>query len=205
MKEQMIIEMTAKLEEVQTAKEAVYTFVDEIEDKLAEGEKDVSALEQDLQAKQEVLSIITDIGEAKLAKQEIKLIVEEIELTNSVTEAKVKTMKVELENKIEEYFKIHKSAHFLFRAVDNYFVLNTSISSLAKDKETIDAFAQSLNGSFRGVRQVLLDIGIVTIADQNKQYRGTHLGQRDLMSELTNFEYEIRPYVNHLRSSGIYK
>ncbi|KUP06197.1 hypothetical protein Q75_09715 [Bacillus coahuilensis p1.1.43] len=205
MKKQMTNEMELKVKEVIETRDAVYSFLEEIEAVVAEGKDAVSQLEQELVAKQEALSACTDIGEARLAKNEIKALEEDLELQIAVNDGKAKAMRSELEDIVESFFKVHKSAVFMYGAVDDFYLINTSLASLKEDKETLSGFTGSLNGSFSAVRNILLDTEIVANADQNKTYRGTHLGQRHQNTKLNDFDYHIRPYANQLRSAGIIK
>lgn len=199
----MIKDMTAKVNEVKDARKAVEAVLDGIEELKAEGKEALVKMEHELQAKQEALTMAQDMGEAKLIKQQIDSLQEDIELQKAVTEAKVKGMTADIEDKAEAFFKSHKSASFLYNAVDNYMILNTNLSNLYTNMELMQGFSRALSGSFAGVKAILLDTGIVAQADQNRIYKGIHLGQRDKESELVNYEYKIRPYINQLRSSGI--
>ncbi|MFC0235142.1 hypothetical protein [Fictibacillus phosphorivorans] len=201
-KETMIKDMTAKVTEVIDAKDAVLDIVENIEDVVLEGKEKVAQLEAELKAKRDALDTFTDIGEARLAKAEINNLVEDIELQIAVNAGKAKAMHTELEEKAEEFFKVHKSGIFLFRAVDNFFVANTSLLLLQDDKELMSGFASALNASFKAVRQILLDAEIVSQEDQNKSYKGYHLGQRELVTELLTFDSKIRAYAQGLKLAG---
>ncbi|XQY90617.1 hypothetical protein ACNRWW_13900 [Metabacillus sp. HB246100] len=203
-KQTMIKEMEKKVTEVMEARDAVYSFLDEIEEAVSAGQEQVTQIEEQIASKQEALTLFTDFGEVKLAKQEIDSLEEDMELLKQVYVNKVNAMYGQLENIAEEMFKAHKSAVFLYRTVDNYILLNTNLSELKTNMELMGGFGQSLNGAFASVRAILLDTGIVANADQNRNYRGIHLGARGLDSELINFEYEVRPYVNRLRSAGAF-
>ncbi|WP_429463193.1 hypothetical protein [Neobacillus sp. B4I6] len=74
--------------------------------------------------------MVTDIGEMRLAQAEIKALEEDMELLKQVSANKVNVMKGQLEDKAEEMFKAHKSAVFLYRTVDNYILVNTSLAEL---------------------------------------------------------------------------
>lgn len=167
-KVEMLKELEAKVLEVREAQGAVYDFLDEIDEAKAEGVVVVAEAEATVQAKKEALNTITDLGELKLAQAEIRALEEEVELLKVVNANKANAMLEELGNKADAFFKVHKSAKFLYQAVDNVLVANTSLTELAETKATMTALGQDLNNSFKAVRQVLLDTKIVALADQNR-------------------------------------
>jgi hypothetical protein len=202
-KETMIKGMVTKVAEVQDAQEAVFSFLEEIEDTVASGVEAVETMEQELQALQEALSMAQDLGEAKLIKGQMDAKAEDIELQKAVNAGKKKAKYAELEDKAEAFFKAHKSAVTMFGALDDKMILETSLSELTEAKEKMTGFSRALANDFASVRQVLLDEGIVANENQNRTYRGTHLGQVAKESRLTKFEYQIRPVINELRQAGL--
>jgi hypothetical protein len=202
-KEQMITGMAGKVAEVQDAQEAVFSFLEEIEEAVASGAEAVETMEQELQALQESLSMAQDLGEAKLIKGQMDAKAEDIELQKAVNAGKKKAKYAELEDKAEAFFKAHKSAVTMFGALDDKRILETSLSELTEAKETMTGFSRALAGAFASVRQVLLDEKIVSSENQNRLYRGIHLGQVAKESRLTQFEYQIRPVINELRQAGL--
>ncbi|CAH0222649.1 hypothetical protein SRABI96_02450 [Peribacillus sp. Bi96] len=202
-KQEMIKGMEVKVNEVIGASQAVSEFVESIEETVTEGVEAVKQLEAVIETKTEALNTFTDMGEARLAKQEINNLVEELELQKAVNTGKEKAMKSELEEVIVTFFAVHKGACMMFRGLDNHLVANTSLSELNETKATMEGFGNSLTFSFAGVKQILLDTKIVAQADQNRQYRGIHLGQRGQETQLYGFEYVVRAYVQQLRASDI--
>ncbi|OIU71203.1 hypothetical protein [Rossellomorea aquimaris] len=202
MKEQMLKDMEGKIAEVLESKSKIDALLDNIEEMQDENKSSLAKMEQDLKGHQEALTMALDLGEAKLIKKQIDSLQEEIELQKSVTEAIVKGKYADLEAKAEEFFKVHSSACFMFKAVDDYLVVNTTLSELNEVKGIMQSYSNTLSITFAGVRAILLDTGIVALENQYKVYRGTHLGKRDVVSELNEFEYQIRPYMNKLRSYG---
>lgn len=202
-KVEMLKELEAKVLEVREAQGAVYDFLDEIDEAKAEGVEAVAEAEATVQAKKDALATITDLGELKLAQAEIKALEEDVELLKVVTANKANAMLEELGDKADAFFKLHKSAKFLYQAVDNILVANTSLSELAETKATMNKYATQLNSAFAGVRHLLLDTKIVAQADQNRNFKGTHLGQRDLTTELDVFESKVRSYMQVLKTSGV--
>jgi hypothetical protein len=202
-KEIMIKDMTAKVTDLLEVVDAVESFLEEIEETATSGAEAVTEMEAQLVGHQEALAMAQDIGEAKLIKGQMNALAEDIELQKAVNAGKKKAMYVQLEDKAEEAFKAHKSAVFMYRTVDDYFILNTTLATLSEDKETMTGFARALGNAFASVRNILLDEGIVANENQNRTYRGIHLGQRGQESRLTKFEYQIRPVMNELRQSGL--
>lgn len=198
----MIKEMTSKVIEVQDAQEAVYAFLEEIEETVAEGTEAVSQMQSVVEAKKEAMSVFTDFGEVKMAKAEIDSLEADMELLKQITANKAKAMKATLEDKAEEFFKAHKSAVFFFTNTDAYFVANTTLATIAEDEQTMQGFANSISNSFASVRQVLLDEQIVAQADQNRLYRGIHLGQAGKVTELNTYHRLVRGYARELKTKG---
>jgi hypothetical protein len=189
--------------ELKEAQGAVYDFMEQVDEDKAEGAMAVAEAQAEITAKREALKTFTDVGELRNAQQEINNKEQDVELLKQVTENKVTAMKGQLEELVVAFFAVHKSATFLFRAVDNHLVANTSLSELAQAKATMSGHANTLQYAFSGVRQVLLDEKIVSNQEQNKNWRGTHLGQRIVTTELDVFESKIRSYIHTLKVSGI--
>ncbi len=188
-KETMIKDMTAKVAEVATAQEVLDILLSEIEAEQAEGKQTVAELQEQIAEAEESLQYVTDMSEAKLLKQQIKSLQEEQELTQTVAGARANNYVPEIEEKAEAFFKVHKSAKFLYGTVDNYFLAHTSLASFQEDKATMQGFAKDLNNPFKAVSQVLVDEGI---AQPNKVYKGIHLGQSEQRTELEVFEAQCK-------------
>lgn len=202
-KQTMTKEMELKINEVQEARNTVFTFVDEIEDAVQAGEQTVSAMETELSGQRNSLTMAQDLGEAKLIKNQIDRIQEDLELQKAVNVGKKKAMYEQLANKAEEFLKVHKSAVFLFKSVDDFYLVNTSLSELTVAKEMLQGFASQLSVSFAGVRNILLDTGIVAMADQNRMYRGIYLGQIVRETQLSEFKSRVQPFLNDLSRAGV--
>jgi gamma-glutamyltranspeptidase len=203
MEKQTIIEdMNVKLNEVLDAQDTVSKFLDEIEETVASGERELKALQDKLVTTQDALSNSIDMSEAKATKAKINKLAEEIELQMAVNTGKTKVMYSQLEDKIESFFLIHKGAKFFSDSVDAVFVNNTTLATLIEDKETMISFTNSLYNSFGAVRGILLDTKIVPANEQNLLYRGTHLGQHLRNTELIAFENLVRPYMGQLKAQG---
>jgi hypothetical protein len=203
--ETMIKDMTGKVAEVMEAQEAVFSFLDEIEDTVAQGAEAVQQVELIIAERKEELKQFTDLERMRTAQAHIKSLEDDIELLQIVANNKKDTLKGQLEDKAEAFFKEHKSAVFFFRTIDAYMVNNTTLATLSEDKETMTGFSRALANAFASVRQVLLDEGIVANEDQNRLYRGIHLGQVAPETELSTFEYTVRPYLLKLKQAGIVK
>ncbi|MFN7251499.1 MAG: hypothetical protein ACK4M9_11990 [Anaerobacillus sp.] len=202
MKTEMIKEMTAKVSDVQTAQEALYALLEKIEVEQSENKQTVAELQGQIETAQEALTLAVDISEAKLLRQQVNILQEELELTETVSGAKANAYHAEIEAKAEVFFKVHKGAKFLFSTVDNYFVAHTSIATLEQDKEALQGFTRDLNSSFRFVRQVLLDTGVITLAEANLTYKGIHLGARDIETELIRYGLKVKAYIQELKQAG---
>jgi hypothetical protein len=202
MKEQMIKDLSEKVDEVQQASEAVVAVLVSIEDLEAVGMDKVTALVQELESKQEALLLAQDLSEAKQIKQQINSLQEDIELQRAINAGSGTALKTELEDKAVAFFDVHKSAKSVFQSVDNYILINTCLSDLKEAKETMQGYAWVISSCFARVRATLLDTSIVALNDQNITYRGIHLGQRELQTGLYTFECKVRSYLTQLRAAG---
>ncbi|MDG5789666.1 hypothetical protein QA612_19600 [Evansella sp. AB-P1] len=202
MSKKRLTEMTAKITEVQDARDNVESFLEVIEETASDNRATVRGLEDELQKAQEALTVSVDIGESRMLKAQADAIEQDISLTQQVAQAKITKMYQELEDKVERFFNAHKGAVKMYQELDAYYVANTSLSALKEDAKLLSNFATELNNSFRAVRQVLLDTGLVSQAEQNKSYRGQHLGARDLVTELWTYESKVRGYVQQLQQAG---
>lgn len=201
--EKTIKTMTNKVTEVTEAFNNVRDYLDVIEETTAQHGQALTELEQELQTQQEAFSMAQDLGEAKLLQQQIKDTEANQELIQQVNKAKVNAMYAELEDKAEAFFKVHKEAVQSFRELDNAIVVNTSLGELENNIELMRGFERSLNGAFAGVRNILLDTKIVSQAEQNRQFKGYHLGQRGLTTGLLSFQIKVSSYVRDLKGAGL--
>ena len=199
MKEQMIKDMTERVKEVAEAGQAVNSVMDAIEDTKASAKQTLSALEHELQDKQEALAKAQDVTKAKALRKEIASLEEDIELEKTVGQARVNARIVEIEDKAEAFFALHKSARFMYSAVDKHMILNTSLSELTEAKKTMQGFSRELANDFSRVTAILRATGIVTQA--TVQYKGIHLGQSSIQTELSNFDNKVRGYIHSLKGA----
>lgn len=195
-------EIQDTVKEVLEFRNAVLNVQEGIEESVELGKGAVSQLENELSVKQDDLSSVTDMAEAKQLKAEIDGLKSDIELQQSVNKAKSLIMMSELEDKAVQFFDKQRKAISHFNTIDTYFLNTSSISTMKEDIEFLQDIALDLNNSFKSVRHILLDTGIVSVAEQNKSYKGHHLGKRDVVSELVSFEYKIRPITNQLKQAG---
>lgn len=202
-KETVMKGMQEKLEELNTAKQAVIDFVDAMEEQGEEATTEIKQLKAEHEAKQEALALVTDFAQAKLLKAEIDELNADIELQEQVATAKHQAQLEALAELVEEFLSVNKSVRFFFTTVDNYLLAHTSLSELEGNVEYLKGVAQSINNNFSFIRNVLLDAGLITMAEQNKQYRGHHLGQRELVPELESFKIKIRQVVHDYKRAGI--
>lgn len=202
-KETMIKELSASINEAVKTSQEVVNFLDVIEDTVVEDKEAVASLEAHLQTKMDTLLTFTDLEKAKVAQAEITNLETELSLLKNINEAKVKAQKVELEDKAEAFFVIHKTTKFKLVAVDSYLVANTSLSELTETLQMVKGLSHELHSTFSTVRNILLDTGIVANENQNKQYRGIHLGQALYYTKLIEFEYEVKDYMQVLKATGI--
>ncbi|MBM7691146.1 hypothetical protein JOC77_000551 [Peribacillus deserti] len=195
-------QMTGKVAEVMEAQEAVFSFLDEIEETVAEGAEAVEQMAQVVQAKKEAMTTSTEFGEVKLAQTEINSLEEDMELLKQINDNKARAMKATLEDKAEAFFVAHKGAVFFFGIVDTHFVANTSLATIAEDEQTLTGFGDDLANSFSSVRMMLLDENIVAQENQNRLYRGIHLGQAGKVTELRAYHSLVRGYARELKAKG---
>lgn len=195
--------MTKTITEVLDAKDAVDAFLDEIELTEAQHKQAIAELEQELAGHNEALGMAEDLGQAGLIRQQIKDTKEQIELVKMVNENKVRTKYQILADMAESFFAVHKDAGAKFDELDKVMLATTGLGALKDNMELMQGFANTLNFSFAGVRQILLDTGIVPMSEQNLRYRGKyHLGQRGLLSELNSFNAKVAGYVRDLKYVG---
>jgi hypothetical protein len=194
--------MTAKVAEVLEAQDIVESFLDEIELTAGQHKQAIVELEQEVAKHTEALGMADDLGQAGLIRKKIKDTEEQIELVKMVNENKVRAKYQELENKAEAFFAVHKEAQNDFTELEKVMIATTGLGQLRDNSELMTGFAYTLNNSFTGVRTILLDTKIVSLAEQNMMYRGYHLGQRGLMTELSEFEHKVNPYIYQLKSAG---
>ncbi|MDM5313372.1 hypothetical protein [Peribacillus frigoritolerans] len=193
-KVEMTKEMTAKITEVLDAKDAVVEHLEQVTQESGEINRQMNELQADVKAKTEAMAVIADIGELKLAKQEITALEEDMELLASVREVKYKVGLSELENKAEAFFKIHGTATSLFTTVDNYFLAHTSLSEFQESKKTMQDFASTLHFSFIEVKQLVIDEGLCEVENNGNlvKFKGVSLRNRNLSTELEVFENQCK-------------
>lgn len=202
-KETVMKDMQEKLEELNTAKQAVNDFVAAMEEQAEENTAEVGQLKAELMAMKESLALVADFTKAKLLKAEIDELKADIELQEQVASAKHQAQLNELSELAEEFLNVNKAVRFFFTTVDKYFLSNTSLSELEENVEYLNGVAQEINFSLKFIRQILLDTGLIASSEQNKNYKGYHLGQRDVVSELDVFKTRISQMVYEYKRAGI--
>ncbi|RSK27468.1 hypothetical protein EJF36_11550 [Bacillus sp. HMF5848] len=186
-KQQMTAEVTKKAEELQALQTMLNETVDNLEDAKEKDTEVIVELQEKLEEIEQEKAEATDVTEAKKLQKKAQELQEEIELTKGVNEAKAKQRTAELEDVAQELFAVHKKAVFLYRGLEMEYQATVSVRSLQEDSETLFQLANKINTAFKFARSVLIDFGIITQADSNKNYAGIHLGQRELHTELKRF------------------
>ena len=202
-KEMLIMELTVKGTELQEAVQVVYAVMDAIDETVAEGNEQLAELDIDIVAKQEAFAGITELKLLKQSQEEINSIKADVNLVKQVIDNKVKVMYSEIEDKAEQFFKVHKSALELFKTVDDYMLVNTTLTELRDVNAVMTEYANDFYRAFSEVRNVLLDTKIVAEKNQNLVYRGCHLGQIRRNTLLLDFEYKIQGYMQQLKAQGL--
>ena len=184
-------------------RDAVVRHFEEIETAQAQHSQAIVELQEQLSAYEESFASADSLAKAKQFKQFIEETKEELELIKQVNKAKVLVMYATLSDLAEEFFSVHKDTVAQFREFDKEMVATTGLGALDDNLEILNNIAFSLNSTFAEVRNILLDTGIVSQAEQNNRFRNTHLGQRGQVSELVSFEVEVRAYKYQLKKAGI--
>lgn len=199
--EKMIKAMSSKVAEVLAKRVAIEEYLDSMELTAGQHKQALQELYKELASHTEAMTMADDLGQAGLIRQQIKATEEQIELVKMVNENKVNTMKKTLADKADAFFGCHAEAVTEFKELDKEMIAITSLRQLKEQTEMMRGIANTLNNSLSDVKLVLIDEGIITQAD--KFYAGYHLNQRELMSELSNFEFKVNPYIRELTAKGV--
>jgi hypothetical protein len=202
-KETMIKELTVKITEVQEARDAVEAVMEAIDELASSCNEQITQIEADIVARKEGLKLITDLEGLRKAQTEINTLQDDVELVKQVKGNKAKSLLEEVENKAVEFFNTHRVAKSVFNTVDEYMLINTSLSELSDAKEQMSGYINCIDKNFAQVRSILLDTKIVSVEDQNRSYRGFHLGQHNRGTQFLDFEYHINSYKHQLISRGL--
>ena len=177
-------EMANKVLELETAQDKVAEVVDKLEDAKGKDAEAIVELQEQLEQIDQDKLEATDVTSAKKLIKKAKDIQEEIELTKGVNQARAKQRTQELEDVAEELFSAHKKTDFLYKSLETTYKKTVSVNSLQEDNELLADFAKTINNAFAYTRSVLIDFEIVSRSDANRQYKGIHLGQRSLHTDL---------------------
>ncbi|MCE7793452.1 hypothetical protein K8O68_13585 [Salipaludibacillus sp. CUR1] len=192
-KQTMTKEMQEKVNEIATAVAKLRDKIDELEELAEQDAETVTEIEQELEIMQAEKDKATDVTEAKKLVKKVQELEEQIELQQGVNKAVANQRTGELEEIVQELFKVHNSAKLMYTALESEYKETVSVRSLKEDNETLREFAKGINHPFKFARSVLLDFGIVDKKNQNQRYNGTHLGQRELTTDLERlFTLETR-------------
>ncbi|WP_079709887.1 hypothetical protein [Paraliobacillus ryukyuensis] len=183
-KQQMTAEVTKKVQELLAVKTKVIETVDKLEDAKEQDAEAIADLQEQLDEVELVKTETTNVTKAKELQRQAQELQNDIELTQGVNEARAKQRTSELEDVAQELFAVHKKAVFLYRGLEMEYQATVSFRSLQEDSETLSDLANKINNAFKFTRSVLIDFDIVSQADSNKTWQGTHLGQRELYTEL---------------------
>lgn len=197
-KDKMIKDMENKVNEVVNAKQAVYNFINSIEDTVAEGAEAVKQLEAVIETKKDALHLAVDMGEARLAKEEINKLAEELELQKMMNVSREKAMQAETEEIVDAFFAVYKVGTRMFEELDKYLLGNTTLVELADTKELMEGFQIKINGSLSGVVYTMTDAGF--FAQRQVLYKGSHLNPTGLMTALRDLERDASKSLEKLET-----
>lgn len=200
MNEKMIKDLEVAVENMEKAKEAVYAFADNIMDEQEDGKETIKQLESVIQSKQEALYSFTDMGELKLARDEVSKLSDELEMQKMVFKAKVNNMRAELEGVLEAFFTANKECRNRFYETDKQLLPNTTLADLKANAKLMRGIANKVSGSVYGVKSVMQDMGV--IEETERFYNGHHLNPSAPSSELPKLEQELQTYINLVNKAG---
>lgn len=196
-RQEMLDMLKGKIEELQTTKGKLALFVEKMETEQEQDKIAIMALEAELISLKEAQTMAVDISEAQLLKEQIKNLVEDIDLHKTVLTAKENKAKQELEQVATDVLKAYKQAKFVFTNTDNYITVTTSISSLEQDIQTMNTLGHQVDMGLSYTVAVLIKFGVITqganmFANVHLQGEGCHTKATQVRSKLSALMADFR-------------
>ncbi|MGP4068369.1 hypothetical protein [Halobacillus sp. B29] len=192
-------DMQEKIQELLTAKDAVETTVDNMEEQKEQGDQSLQEMQEDLQKAQVTKETATDVTEVKDAVRSINQLTEDIELQESVNVAMNNKGKKELFNVADEFYQVFNQCKLMYKPFYKSVIAEASINTIDADIVKMDEVAKPINASFGAVNSILTDKGVIE-RGQN-QFKGSnkpvHLKQVGLDTvDLKELKRAYQPLIN---------
>lgn len=173
--------MENKIEELNTALQAVQNSFMELEAVKTTGEQTINDLVEKKASLLASLQLATDLQTAKNLKAQVADTTEDIELQKALNNGQAVQKALELDAVCKAFFVTHAGAKKAFNTLDKEYIETMSIRTLGADIELLEGFTRVINGAFATVKNLLIEAGIVSQSE--KLYGNIHLGQMDLMTK----------------------
>ncbi|WP_182006115.1 hypothetical protein [Priestia aryabhattai] len=200
-RQEMLEMLQGKIEELSTAKGKLTLFVEKMETEQENDKVAISALEAELISLKDAQTMAVDISEAQILKEQIKSLVEDIDLHKTVLTAKENKAKQELAEVATDVLKAYKQAKFVFINTDNYITVTTSISSLEEDIKTMNDLGHQVDMGLSYAKSVLIKYGVIT--QGANMFANVHLSGAGCHTKATQVKSKLSALIADFRGQGL--
>ncbi|MFP7444070.1 hypothetical protein SFC50_10270 [Bacillus infantis] len=199
--------MAAKLDELNTSRQAIETYLVEIEEQEKKDNEYIKSLKYRLTEAEEAKATATDKGTVKKAIIIITELTQEITLEEAAAVAMANKSNQELCNLVETFFDKYVQARQIFNNLKYVFIAETSPKSIEADIAELKEIMVSINGSFAMVKSIMTDRKLVSTADRffnAPSGKRVHLSQMGLeIHKLEHLRQDIMPLLRDLKNEGL--
>ncbi|MCM3360662.1 MULTISPECIES: hypothetical protein [Bacillaceae] len=199
--------MAAKLDELKTSRQAIETYLEEIEEQEKKDNEYIKSLKDRLTEAEEAKATATDKVTVKKAIITITELTQEITLEEASVVAMANKSNQELSNVVETFFDKYVQARQIFNNLKYVFIAETSPKSIEADIAELKEIMMSINGSFAMVKSIMTDRKLVSTADRffnAPSGKRVHLSQMGLeIHKLEHLRQDIMPLLRDLKNEGL--
>lgn len=200
-RQEMLQMLKGKIEELNTAKAKLFNFVEKMETEQGNDKVAITALEAELISLKEAQTMAVGVSEAKLLKNQISNLVEDIELHKTVLTAKKNKARQALTEVATDVLTAYKQAQFAFSRVDAHFTITASLLSIEEDIQTMNALGHQVDMGLSYTKNVLIKYGIISQGESI--YAGAHLNHAGCHTKATQVRVKLYPLISDYRAQGL--
>ncbi|MDQ0805454.1 hypothetical protein [Priestia megaterium] len=200
-RQEMMKMLKGKIEELNTAKGKLFMFVEKMETEQENDKVAISVLEAELISLKEAQAMAVDVSEAKLLKNQITELVEDLELHKTVLTAKENKAKQELAEVATDVLKTYNQTKFVYSTVDAHFTVTASMLSIDEDIKTMNALGHQVDMGVSYAKTVLIKYGIISQGEGS--FSGVHLNHAGCHTKATQVKVKLSVLMSDFRVQGL--
>ncbi|PAK50096.1 hypothetical protein [Priestia megaterium] len=200
-RQEMLQMLKGKIEELTTAKSKLTLFVEKMETEQENDKVAISALEAELISLKEAQTMAVDVSEAKLLKNQITELVEDLELHKTVLTAKENKAKQEMAEVATDVLKTYNQTKFVYSTVDAHFTVTASMLSIDEDIQTMNALGHQIDMGVSYAKTVLIKYGIISQGEST--FSGVYLNSTGCHTRANQVRVKLSTLMSDYRAQRL--